>query len=130
MEFEVFTPKRSGSSKRPSLRINRTGVVWINAAATAHIGLKADDNIDFLQEKKTKDWYFAKRTNGAFRLRGHNKSGSLTFNNVSLASEIFKCLNFPTEILKDIDNRKSITIPLAKNSIEGGHYALLTSGAH
>jgi hypothetical protein len=130
MEFEVFTPKRSGQVKRPALRINRKGLIWINAAAAANIGLKAGDTINFLREKKTQDWYLEKNASGAFTLRSNKNSDSLLFNNASLCEAVFNCLNFPNTVLKNIDERKALVIPLAGESVDGGRWALITTAVH
>jgi hypothetical protein len=130
MEFDVFIPTNVGTSRKPSIRINRNGMLSINTAATEAIGLKEGDTVDFVREKKSQEWYLAKRSAGIFTFRKYKNSSSLCFNNSSLVNELFNSKNLPNSIAKNIEDRKSLSIPLAKQSIDGGYYALLTSAAH
>jgi hypothetical protein len=130
MELEIYIPPLSRLGKKPSMRINRNGTVSINASAANIIGLKPGDSISFLRDKGRGDWFISRRVAGTFTLRKYKNSGSLYFMSRSFTGEIFNSNSFPLEVSRSIEGLRALSIPIARNSVDGGHYALLLSGAH
>lgn len=126
----MYIPPLSQLGKKPSMRINKNGTVIINATAAKIIGLNPGASISFHRDKARGDWFISRRVAGSFTLRKYKNSGSLCFMSRSFTSEIFNSNSFPLEVSRIIEGLKALSIPIARHSVDGGHYALLLSGAH
>jgi hypothetical protein len=80
----------------PSMSINhKTGVFSINQQASSLIGLKAGDQIQFLQdENEPENWYMEKVKSEGFALRANsNITPGLLFNNTSIGRKVIDGLS-------------------------------------
>jgi hypothetical protein len=83
---------RSGT---PCMSVNyKTGVFSINQHATSLIGLKAGDQIQFLQdENEPENWYLEKVKSGGFEIRTNsNITPGLLFNNTAIGRKVIEGL--------------------------------------
>jgi len=129
MELEKFIPKRSAGSRSPAIHLSRkTGLISINNAAVTVLSLTHGDKIEFLKDKKTGEWYIAKRTGGNLQVRKYNHG--VCFVCRDLAETLFSNPLLPLHILASIENRKALSIPIARQSVDGGYFCLLASASH
>lgn len=99
MKLKQFTPDSFSNTRTisPAISVStKSGLFAINRAAADLIGLKAGDAVTFHQdEEDTGNWFIEKVREGGFLLRNKDeKVSTLFFNNVSMAKEIFKSVDY------------------------------------